>query len=67
MRRAIVALIVAVAVAGAAFAWVDHTEPAWWVRLRYPLILALLRLPVHRVPLVMQSVERHEYHRLRHA
>ena len=26
-----------VVVAGAAYACVDHTQPAWWVRLRYPL------------------------------
>ena len=37
MRRAILALVALVVVAGAAFAWVDHTQPAWWVRLRYPL------------------------------
>ena len=23
--------------AAPAYAWVDHTQPAWWVRLRYPL------------------------------
>ncbi len=37
MRRAILALVALVVLAGAAFTWVDHTQPAWWVRLRYPL------------------------------
>ena len=27
----------AAVVSGVAYAWVDHTQPAWWVRLRYPL------------------------------
>ena len=37
MRRAVVALVALAVVGGVAYAWVDHTQPAWWVRLRYPL------------------------------
>ncbi len=37
MRRALAALLALAALAGLGFAWVDHTQPGWWVRLRYPL------------------------------
>jgi peptidoglycan lytic transglycosylase len=37
MRRLAMAALVVAAVAGAGAAWVDHAQPAWWVRLRYPL------------------------------
>jgi len=31
------AFLLAIAALGAAFAYVNSTEPAWWVRIRYPL------------------------------
>ena len=37
MRRALIAVVALVAIGGAGFAVVDHTQPGWWVRLRYPL------------------------------
>jgi soluble lytic murein transglycosylase len=37
VRRALLALLALLALGGLAFAWVDHTQPGWWVRLRYPL------------------------------
>jgi soluble lytic murein transglycosylase len=37
MRRAIVAVAALAVVVAAGVAWVDHTQPGWWVRLRYPL------------------------------
>jgi soluble lytic murein transglycosylase len=37
MRRVLVVLLALAAVAAGGFAWVDHTQPGWWVRLRYPL------------------------------
>jgi len=37
MRRALIALVALAAIGGAGFAWVDHAQPGWWVRLRYPL------------------------------
>jgi soluble lytic murein transglycosylase len=37
MRRIIMALVALAAVAGLGYAWVDHAQPGWWVRLRYPL------------------------------
>jgi soluble lytic murein transglycosylase len=37
MRRAFLALLALVAIGGLGFAWVDHAQPGWWVRLRYPL------------------------------
>lgn len=37
MRRIAAALLALALIAGAGFVWVDHTQPGWWVRLRYPL------------------------------
>ena len=37
MRRLALALLALVAIGGLGFAWVDHAQPGWWVRLRYPL------------------------------
>jgi soluble lytic murein transglycosylase len=37
MRRVVVALIALAAVTGVGYAWVNHAQPGWWVRLRYPL------------------------------
>ena len=37
MRRLLAALLALAVVAAAGFAWVDHAQPGWWVRLRYPL------------------------------
>jgi soluble lytic murein transglycosylase len=37
MRRAVLVVLALVAIGGVSFAWVDHTQPGWWVRLRYPL------------------------------
>ena len=35
--KKLLALLLAIAALGAAFAYVNSTEPAWWVRIRYPL------------------------------
>ena len=35
--RKLLALLIAGAALGGAFAYVNSTEPAWYVRLRYPL------------------------------
>jgi peptidoglycan lytic transglycosylase len=37
MRRALLALLALAALGGLGFAYVDHAQPGWWVRLRYPL------------------------------
>lgn len=37
IRRVTLALVLLVAVVVGAVAWLEHTEPAWWLRLRYPL------------------------------
>jgi peptidoglycan lytic transglycosylase len=37
VRRALIAVLTLAVVAGAGYAWVDHAQPGWWVRLRYPL------------------------------
>lgn len=37
MRRAAAIVLAAAAVMGAGYAYLQHTEPTWWVRLWYPL------------------------------
>ncbi len=37
MRRLGLVVLALVAIGGLGFAWVDHAQPGWWVRLRYPL------------------------------
>jgi soluble lytic murein transglycosylase len=37
MRRIGIVLLALAAVAAVGFVWVDHAQPGWWVRLRYPL------------------------------
>ena len=37
MRRVLIAVMALLVVTGAAYAYVDHAQPGWWVRLRYPL------------------------------
>jgi hypothetical protein len=37
MRRLLMAVAVAALVAGAGFAYLQHAQPEWWVRLRHPL------------------------------
>jgi soluble lytic murein transglycosylase len=37
IRRALVALAAVAVVAGAGYAYLQHTQPDWWVRLRHPL------------------------------
>ena len=37
IRRVLVALAALMVVAGAGFAYLEHSQPDWWVRLRHPL------------------------------
>jgi soluble lytic murein transglycosylase len=37
MRRALIVVVLLAAAAGGGYAWLQHAQPAWWLRLRYPL------------------------------